>query len=71
MRAAKVFARPLNRVETDEEAARGDAAAGKETAGREGERLDEESELYDCDLDEIGTVKLCRLGSDSFVCEPV
>lgn len=67
MRAAKVFERPLKSVEPDEGAARGDVAVGNENEGPEGERLEEESELYECDLDEMGTVELCRLDSDSFV----
>lgn len=71
MRAAKVFERPLKSVEPDEGAARGDVAAGNENEGPEGEGLEEESELYDCDLDEIGTVKLSTCGSDSFVEELV
>ena len=66
VRAANVFDRPLKSVEPDEGAAIGDVAAGNENEGRDGERLEEESELYDCDLDEIGTVKLCRFGSDNF-----
>lgn len=67
VRAANVFERPLKSVEPEEGAARGDVAVGNENEGAKGERLDEESELYECDLDEMGTVKLCRLGSDSFV----
>lgn len=67
MRAANVFDRPLKRVEPVEGAARGEVALGNENEGREGERLGEESELYDCDLDEMGTVRLCKFGSDNFV----
>lgn len=67
VRAANVFERPLKSVEPDEGAARGDVAAGNENEGCVGERLAEESELYEFDLDEIGTVKLCRFGSDNFV----
>lgn len=71
MSAAKVFERPRKSVEPEEGAATGDVAVGNENKGPEGERLEEESELYECDLDEMGTVKLCRVDSDSLVWEPV
>ena len=57
VREAKVFARPLR------SAVPGMELDGNGKVGREGDIFDDESELYDWDLDEIGTVKLLILWS--------
>lgn len=60
MRDASVFARPLNRADPEDKVAGGklDACGGK--LGLAGDKLEDESELKDWDLDDIGTVRLLR-----------
>ena len=55
MRDARVLARPRRRADPAVE----DDGAGK--VGWDGDRFVDESELNDCDLEDMGTVKLLRL----------
>ena len=67
MRVASVFARPRNNADPDEEAgsARGPAPGGKDVCS--GETFDDVSELKDCDLEDMGTVRLLIIFSCVFV----
>lgn len=67
MRAANVFARPLNNAdpEADEDGGGFMAPGGNEDW--DGDMLDDVSELNDCDLEVMGTVRL--MISDDFVSE--
>lgn len=67
MRAASVFARPLNNVDPEDEGGGGGFIAPGGNEHWDGERLDEVSELRDCDLEVMGTVKLLIFVSDDFV----
>lgn len=59
MREAKVFARPRNSADPDDEVAGGKVGPGGGSPGLgTADGFDEESELKDCDLDVIGTVRL-------------
>ena len=55
---ASVFARPLKRCEFDELGPTGDGGRSGGGAGEAGWIPEEVSELHDCDLEEIGTIKL-------------
>jgi hypothetical protein len=55
---ASVFARPLKRCEFDELGPMGDGGRGDGSAGDVGWVPEEVSELYDCDLEVMGTIKL-------------
>jgi hypothetical protein len=57
VRAANVLARPRKNGEDDVEAAIGELGEGSEKAGCDGERFIDLSELDDCDLEVIGTVR--------------
>ncbi len=69
MRDANVFARPLSNVDPGGEAANEIFDDGKGASEIEGEMGVEESELYDCDLDVIGTIRLFSFPSDVLVWE--
>ena len=71
VREAKVFARPLKSAELEEGGARVELVDGTEDVGKVGDVKDDVSELYDCDLDEIGTVKEWRFCSEILNCESV
>ena len=59
VREARVFARPLKSAtpDDDDEAGAGTLGADTPNVVLPGDRLDDESELRDCDLDVIGTVR--------------
>lgn len=58
---AKVFARPRKIVEPDAGAVAGKAIPGTGGPGLDADRLEDESELYDWDLELIGTVRLLAM----------
>lgn len=55
---ARVFARPLKSCAVDDVGLVGDVGPELENAGRVGEKLAEDVESCDCDLEVIGTVRL-------------
>lgn len=66
---ANVFARPLNKVDPGGKAAKDmfdDGCCGSEVVGEIGV---DESELYDGDLDVMGTMRLFSFPSDILLCE--
>ena len=69
VRDARVFARPLNKVDPGGEAVKDMFEDGNGGSEVEGEMGFEESELYDCDLDEMGTIRLFSFPSDILLCE--
>lgn len=58
VRLAKVFARPLNKADPGCEVVMDKFGDVRDNAGLDSERLIEDSELYDCDLDVMGIVRL-------------
>ncbi len=67
VRAASVFARPRNNAVPEFEDGAEVAMAPCGNVVCDGDILDEVSELKDCDLEAMGTVKLLKLVSDTMV----
>ena len=42
----------------------GDVGGGNENAGWEGDRVAEASEAYECDREDMGTMRFCKFGLD-------